>query len=155
MLFLTNYECNLIIHGSWFLLPLPYNGGGWRGDDLIWKFVKILWWKSFSYIWGQDKLLWVDLKTNRGIIFITILLHFHYFISLETASTQNSEAFLLRISLGNVNASVFTFRYPQIYNFSFGKEFLETLLGYLSRILTTSLTTSFVRNSPTSCVFSL
>ena len=62
-----------------------------------------------------------------GVIFITILLHFHYFISLETANTQKSEVFLLRISLGNVNASVVTCRYPQIYNFSFRKEFLETL----------------------------
>ena len=35
------------------------------------------------------------------IIFITILLHFHYFISLETANTQKSEVFLLIISLGN------------------------------------------------------
>ena len=24
--------------------------------------------------------LWVELKTNGGVIFITILLHFHYFI---------------------------------------------------------------------------
>ena len=77
--------------------------------------------KKFFLHLGQDKPLWVDLKTNRGIIFITIFLHFHYFISLETANTQNSEAFLLRISLENVNA------YPEIYNFSFRKEFLETL----------------------------
>ena len=75
----------------------------------------------------QDKPLWVELKTNEGVIFITILLHFHLFISLETANTQKSEVFLLRISLGNVNASVVTCRYPQIYNFSFRKEFLETL----------------------------
>ena len=40
--------------------------------------------------------------------FITVLLHFHFFISLETANTQKSEVFLLRISLGNVNASVVT-----------------------------------------------
>ena len=33
---------------------------------------------------------------------------FHYSISLETASTQNSEVFLLRISLENVIASVVT-----------------------------------------------
>ena len=44
----------------------------------------------------------------REVIFITILLHIHYFISLETANTQKSEVFLLRISLGNVNASVVT-----------------------------------------------
>ena len=43
----------------------------------------------------------------------------YLFISLETANTQKSEVFLLRISLGNVNALVVTYRYPQIYNFSF------------------------------------
>ena len=95
-------------------------------------------WKVFFlYLW-QDKPLWVELKTNWGVIFITILLHFHYFISLETANTHKSEMFPLRISLGNVNALVVTFRYPQIYNFSFRKQFLETLSVYLSRILTTS-----------------
>ena len=66
-------------------------------------------------------------KKNGGVIFISILLHFHYFISLETVNTQKSEVFLLGISLGNVNASVVTCRYPKIYNFSFRKEFLETL----------------------------
>ena len=39
---------------------------------------------------------------------IYYLLHFHYFISLETANTQESEAFLLRIYSGNMNASVAT-----------------------------------------------
>ena len=67
----------------------------------------------------------MELKIYGGVIFITILLHFHYFISLETANTQKSEVFLLRISLGNVNASVVTCRYPQIYNFCFRKDFLE------------------------------
>ena len=65
--------------------------------------------------------------TNGGVIFITILLHFHNSISLGTASTQKSEVFLLGISLGNVNASVVTCRYPQICNFSFRKEVLESL----------------------------
>ena len=50
----------------------------------------------------------MELKTNGGVIFITTLLHFHYFISLETANTQESEVFLLIIVLGNVNASVVT-----------------------------------------------
>ena len=76
----------------------------------------------FLHLW-QDKPLRVELKINGGVIFITILLHFHYFISLETANTQKSEVFVLRISLGNVNASVVTCPYPQIYNFSFRKEF--------------------------------
>ena len=37
----------------------------------------------------------------------------HYFVSLETPITQESEMFLLRISSGNLDASVVT-RYPQI-----------------------------------------
>ena len=60
-------------------------------------------------------------KNKWGVIFATALLHFHYFISLETASTQKSEVFLLSISLANKNASVVICRYPQIYNFSFRK----------------------------------
>ena len=68
----------------------------------------ILWWRIFFLHLWQDKLLWVELKIYGGVIFITILLHFHYFISLETANTQKSEVFLLRISSGNVNASVVT-----------------------------------------------
>ena len=79
MLFLTKYESNLIVHS--FCSPSPL------------------------HLW-QDKPLWVELKTNGGVIFITTLLHFHYFISLETTNTQKSEVFLLRISLENVNASV-------------------------------------------------
>ena len=65
------------------------------------------------------------------MVFITTLLHFHYFISLETAKTRKSDLFLLRISLRNVNASVITCRYPQVYNFSFRKELLETLCEIL------------------------
>ena len=48
----------------------------------------------------------MELKTNGEVIFITLLLHFHHFISLETANTQKGELFLLRISVGKVNASV-------------------------------------------------
>ena len=91
------------------------------------------------HLW-QDKPLWVDLKTTGEVIFVTILLHFYYLISLETANTQKSEVLLLRISLGNVNASVGTSLYPQTYNLSFRKEFLETLfkciyLGFLPHVL--------------------
>ena len=70
----------------------------------------------------------MELKTTGGVIFITILLHFYYLISLELANIQKSKVFFLRISLGNVNASVATCRYPQIYNFSFIEEFLEEFL---------------------------
>ena len=63
--------------------PLPLQWG-----DLIWKFAKILWWQNFFLHLWQDKPLWVELKTNGGVIFITILLHFHYLISLETGNTQ-------------------------------------------------------------------
>ena len=52
-----------------------------------------------------------------------------YFISLETANTQKSEMFLLRSSSGNLNTSVVTCQYPQMYNFSFRKESLETLVS--------------------------
>ena len=68
--------------------PLPLQWG-----DLIWKFAKILWWQNFFLHLWQDKPLWVELKTNGGVIFITILLHFHYLISLETANIQKSEVF--------------------------------------------------------------
>ena len=47
--------------------------------------------------------------------------------SLKTVSSQESEMFLLRASSGNVNASVVTCRYPQIYNFGFKKEFLQSV----------------------------
>ena len=80
----------------------------------------------FLHLW-QDQLPWMELKIYGGVIIITILLHFHYFISLETANTQKSEVFLLIISSGNMNASVVTCQYLQIYDFSFRKEFLETL----------------------------
>ena len=63
--------------------------------------------KFFLHLW-QEKPLRVEFKANGEVIFITILLHFHYFISLETANTQKGEVSLLRISLGNVNASVVT-----------------------------------------------
>ena len=49
-----------------------------------------------------------DLKTNEGVIFITILPHFHYFIPFETANTQKIKVFRLRISLGNVNTPIVT-----------------------------------------------
>ena len=51
----------------------------------------------------------------------------HYFIFLEIANTQKSDKFLLRTSSWNLNASVATCQYPQIYNFSFRKDILEIL----------------------------
>ena len=105
MLFLTKYESNLIVHG--FCSPSHYN---WRrGEVTLYENLPKFCGDNifFLHLW-QDKPLWVELKINGGVIFITILLHFHCFISLETANTQKSEAFLLRISLGNVNASVVT-----------------------------------------------
>ena len=52
----------------------------------------------FLYFW-QDKPLRMELQTNGAVMFRTILLQFHYFISLETANTPKSEVFLLIISL--------------------------------------------------------
>ena len=106
----------------------------------------ILWWRIFFLHLWQDKLLWVELKIYGGVIFITILLHFHYLISSEIANTQKSEVFLLRICSGNVNASVITCLYPQIYNFSFRKEFLETHCT----CITPNSRTPFVKTNTTS-----
>ena len=55
--------------------------------------------------------------------YITALSLFHFF---RTVNTQKNEVFLLGISSENVDAAVVTHQYPQIYNFSFRKEFLET-----------------------------
>ena len=90
--------------------PITMVGGG----DLIWKFTKILRWQNFFLHLRQNKLLWVELKTHGGVIFITILLHFHHFISLKTANTQKNEVFLLRLSLGCVNASVLEKNFLQL-----------------------------------------
>ena len=68
-----------IIWCTWFLLPLTLQWWRGRGADLIWKFAKILWWQNFFLHLWQDKPLWVELKTNGGVIFITILLHYHFF----------------------------------------------------------------------------
>ena len=46
----------------------------------------------FLHLW-LNKPLWVELKPNEGVIFITILLHFHHFISLEITKTQKGEVF--------------------------------------------------------------
>ena len=56
--------------------------------------------------------------------YITALSLFHFF---RKANTQKSEVFLLIISSGNVNASFVTCQYPQIYDFSSRKDFLESL----------------------------
>ena len=134
---------------TWFIISAPHpitvagGEGGGRGQG--WPDMKIC----------QNFVVTKLFHTfGAGVICITMLLQFH-FISLETANTQKSEAFLLISSLGNVNASVVTCWYPQIYNFSFRKEFLETLLGYLSRILTAISKTSFVKKSPTESPVSL
>ena len=110
-------------------------------DDLMWKFAKILWKSSMGGIenkWGSNIYCYI----------ITLSLS-HFF---KNSQHQKTEVFLLRISLEIHNASVVTCRYPQIYNFSFRKEFLETLCKC---ILTTSSATPFLKNIPTSWVFSL
>ena len=69
---------------------------------------------------GGVKNIW----GNNIYYYITTLSLFHFF-----RNSQHPEKWdiFLRISSGNVNASVVTCQYPQIYNFSFRKEFLETL----------------------------
>ena len=119
----------LIMHGLYS--PSQYNGEEGRREGVEGTFYENLpkscGNKIFSYIchlW-QDKPLWMKLKLNGGVIFITILQRFHYFISLDKANTQKNQVFLLRIFLRNVNASVVTCQYPQIYNSIFRKGFVS------------------------------
>ena len=56
--------------------------------------------------------------------YITTLSLFHFF---RNSQHPQKWSVFLRICLGNVNVSVVTCWYPQIYNFNFRKEFLETL----------------------------
>ena len=49
-----------------------------------------------TFVPGETSMGGVKSKWGSNI---TIFLHFHYFISLETANTQKGEAFLLRIFL--------------------------------------------------------
>ena len=84
--------------------------------SIIKKNCQILWDHIFFLTYLLvDKSLWGELKLNEGVIYITTI-SIHYFIYLETTNTQKSEFFLLRISLGNVNASgVVICQYLQIY----------------------------------------
>ena len=71
--------------------------------DLIWKLAKILWGLNFFLdLWG-DKPLWGELKLYGRVIFITTVSLFHFF---RNSQHPENEVFLLRISSGNVNASV-------------------------------------------------
>ena len=105
MIFLTKHEINFIVHG---FCPSPIIMG-----DLIWKFTKISWGQNFFlHLWG-NKYLWEgELKIYGGSIFITTLSLFHFF-----RNSQHPEKWrvLLRVYLGNVNVSVVTCQYPQIY----------------------------------------
>ena len=63
-------------------------------------------------------------KWGSNIYYYIITLSFFHFFR-NSQHPEKWKVFLLRIFLGNVN--VVTCRYPQIYNFSYRKEFLETL----------------------------
>ena len=74
---------------------------------------------------------------NNIYYYITTLSLFNFF---RKSHHPEKWCVFLRIFLGNVNASVVTYRYPQIYNFSFRKEFLEILceciyLGFWPQVL--------------------
>ena len=100
MLFLTKYESNLIAHGN--LITMVWGQGAVTYLKTCQNFMVT----KFLLTFTAGQTFMGGVKNKWGVIFITILLHFHYFISLETANTQKSEVFLLRVSLGNVNASV-------------------------------------------------
>ena len=61
----------------------------------------------------------VSNKWGSNIYYYITTLSFFHFFRKGSVSFKNS--------LGNVIASFVTCQYPQIYNFSFRKEFLETL----------------------------
>ena len=73
------------------------------------------------YISLNVKVIWFKIVSAPPPVNLKVCQAF----SLKTVNTQESEMFLLRTSSGNVNASVVTCRYPQVYNFCFRKEFLE------------------------------
>ena len=61
--------------------PPPITIGG-RGDDLIWKFAKILWWQNFflTFVAGQTSMGGVKSKWGSNTYYyITTLLLFHFF----------------------------------------------------------------------------
>ena len=62
--------------------------------------------QNFVNLNGGVKIIWGEQY---------FLLHFHYIIYLETATTQKSKVFLLSISSENVDASGVIYRHPQIY----------------------------------------
>ena len=95
---------NMKVICMYMAFPAPDISVGW----LILKICQNVLITKFFLTFVVDKPLSVELKTNQGVIFITILLSFHYFISLETANTQKSEVLLLSISLGNVHVSIVT-----------------------------------------------
>ena len=83
---------------------------GWRNLKICQNFVVTKFFPTFvagKTSMGGVKNIWV----SNIYYYITTL---SYFISSETANTQKSEIFLLRISSGNLDASVVTCRYPQI-----------------------------------------
>ena len=58
-------------------------------------------------------------------------IYYYNFIISETANTQKSEVFLLRISSGNVNASVFVTCYSNLFKNSLRKTSLFVLFELL------------------------
>ena len=59
---------------------------GWLNLNICQKFMIAIF---FLHLW-QDKPLWLELEMYGGVLFITTLPQFYYFISLEIAITQKS-----------------------------------------------------------------
>ena len=100
------------------MVSAPPSIGGW-GMKICQNFVVTKFFLTF--VAGRTSMGRVKNKWRSNIYYyITTFSLFHFF-----RNNQDPEKWI--VSLGNVNGSVVTFQYPQICNFSFRKEFLETL----------------------------
>ena len=65
----------------------------------------------------------INILESNIYYYITTLSMFHF---CRNNQQPEKSVFFLRISSGDVNASVVTCQHPQIYNFSFREKFLQT-----------------------------
>ena len=118
---LLNMKVIWSVHGFCYI-TMGGVGGGWLNMEICQNFVVTNFFLTF--VVGQTSMDGVKNKWGKWgsniYYYITTLSSFHFF-----RISQHPEKWI--VSLGHVNASVVTCRYPKIYNVSFRKEFLETL----------------------------